>query len=293
MQKRNSNQMSVLRSAQSVVTIHATYVDKQFHDSQYYNREVLWCVKLNDEESVPHVPRALAFDQGRRTIRYARCGQDLQQHGALSEADGWIVITGIARFLASIHALNLIHGDMKAENVLFCRRNSKVQVIDYATMQRASPVRGRGACLLGGTQYCLALEQYKGMVYRATDVWAFGILITELMFNNCVFVNDNGQQMAIHTINTALENKSRRAIRRTFKTMRYFSDTSAHTQPWVASLQRLLHRMLEIHHTKRPTMQVVLRELQRIKRMWQDKDMRDEPSEEQSRCCFSLPCTLL
>ena len=93
-----------------------------------------------------------------------------------------------ARGLASFHRQDVLHGDIKLENLLWTKRNV-VKWGDYGVSRWLDP---DGGLLRGkrGTPFAMAPEVIGGQTYdRSADMWSFGIALGEMFVgsSNSVF----------------------------------------------------------------------------------------------------------
>lgn len=137
------------------------------------NVGVIYQVGTTDATSpVPGRPFiAAAFYEG-RTVR------EWLTEGALpaEQAVAWTL--QIAGALANAHAAGVVHGDIKAENVMVTPRG-ELKVLDFGV----ATVRGqRGGTAPAGTPSVMSPEQTWGEPLDGrTDLWSLGVLLFELL----------------------------------------------------------------------------------------------------------------
>jgi serine/threonine-protein kinase len=94
-----------------------------------------------------------------------------------------------ARALEYIHAANIIHRDIKPEN-LFVNSAGKLKLIDFGIAKTPDLARTRAGYTLG-TPFYMAPEQVRGApVTKAVDIYAFGIVLFELLTGSKPFQAD-------------------------------------------------------------------------------------------------------
>jgi eukaryotic-like serine/threonine-protein kinase len=138
----------------------------------------------------------------------------------------------IAAALAALHAAGVVHCDVKHDNV-FITTDGRAKVIDFGvsvtTEQPAS-----SAPTVAGTPWCMAPEQWAGAPVPASDVYALGCLLFELVTNTPPFEGSLPALMAAHL--------EQRPARPTW------------LAPCPPSLERLIMRALAKEPEARPTM---------------------------------------
>ena len=88
----------------------------------------------------------------------------------------------VARALAHAHDRNVVHGDLKAANVLISEAG-RIKVVDFGLARRHAAVEtgATDTWVTGGTPYAMAPELLRGArPDTRTDVWALGVLLYEL-----------------------------------------------------------------------------------------------------------------
>jgi eukaryotic-like serine/threonine-protein kinase len=100
----------------------------------------------------------------------------LKQDGASSPAHAARIGIDVCRALGAVHAAGLLHGDIKAQNVM-CEDGGRVVLMDFG-MARAEGAAGDGADDAGGTPLYMAPELLDRRPRTvATDIYAVGVLL--------------------------------------------------------------------------------------------------------------------
>ncbi len=131
------------------------------------------------------------------------------------------ILQGILEPLAALHAARIAHGDLKLENVLVGRGlegGFHVTLIDFATdrlRQRPAVSNGHsGVLAVFGSVKTIAPEQVRGQrAEPATDVYAFGAMLYELLSGKPVFPFEAATDAAFAHIAKTPEPPSGRAPR--------------------------------------------------------------------------------
>ncbi len=100
--------------------------------------------------------------------------------------------------LRHIHAHSVIHGDLKADNVLCAeqaagdRRRWVVKVLDFGMAQLTSVAAGKRDVRIAGTPEYLAPERIRGEpATTALDLYAFGVILYEMLAGSVPFTADD------------------------------------------------------------------------------------------------------
>ncbi len=124
-----------------------------------------------------------AIDQGRaglwmELVRGESLKNVLREHGPLPVEEVIAIGIELCSALAAVHAHGLVHGDLKAENVL-CDASGRTVLTDFgAARDIVSPARG----VISGTLAYLAPELLDGEpVTPASDIYALGVLLFHLL----------------------------------------------------------------------------------------------------------------
>jgi hypothetical protein len=144
-----------------------------------FQREVQACFRVNSAYTARLVDFELDADRPWLATEFVDApdlGARVDADGPLSAGDQFVLATGVAEALASIHAAGLVHRDLKPSNVLWAAGGPKVIDFGIAAAAEARPLTATGQFI--GTPGWFAPEQIGGgEVTAATDVFAWGILI--------------------------------------------------------------------------------------------------------------------
>ncbi|MEZ6186364.1 MAG: serine/threonine-protein kinase [Planctomycetota bacterium] len=127
---------------------------------------------------------------------------DLASEGTLADAElgleAWIrALAKVARACGALHALGIVHRDVKPENVLMFAGEPRLADLgvakDLDELDPERPGRTRTGVLVG-TPYTMAPEQLgEGAVVPATDVHALGVMLIERLCGVAPFPPDSGE----------------------------------------------------------------------------------------------------
>jgi eukaryotic-like serine/threonine-protein kinase len=110
--------------------------------------------------------------------------------GRIAAADATGIASQIASALAAAHARDLIHRDVKPENVML-RPDGYVKVLDFGlaktirqapSAETATTLLHTGPGFVAGTPRYMSPEQTRGLALDArTDVWSLGVVLYEML----------------------------------------------------------------------------------------------------------------
>ncbi len=140
--------------------------------------------------------------------------------GALHLRDAKALLRGILEPLSALHRARIAHGDLKLENVLvgYGDGGPRVTLIDFGTdrlRQRATVSNGHtGVLAVFGSPKTISPEQVRGhRADAATDLYAFGAMMYELLTGKPVFTFDTATDAAFAHIAELPEPPSTKAPR--------------------------------------------------------------------------------
>jgi serine/threonine-protein kinase len=124
--------------------------------------------------------------------------RDLMAERSLPVGTVLYLMTQTAAGVAKAHAAGIVHRDLKPENILVGDDNH-VKVLDFGLAKRPADallVTGTGEGMLLGTPAYMAPEQAHGKpVTAATDVFALGVLLHEMLTSQRPFAGKNLPQL--------------------------------------------------------------------------------------------------
>jgi serine/threonine protein kinase len=163
----------------------------------------------------PNVIRALAFTEERgapwlvlerppgRSLR-----DEMEQRGPMSPEEVVPVLTGLAAALDHLHARGLVHLDVRPENAIVTP-DGDVKLVDFGLAQAAGDAQEPLDGARDEVAY-LAPEQVCGEpVSTATDVYALGCIVYEMLTGSPPFATGNTPQARNAAIRARLEQAPR------------------------------------------------------------------------------------
>jgi serine/threonine-protein kinase len=154
-----------------------------------------------------------------------------------------VISAQVASALAALHASGVVHCDVKQDNVFVLDDRvggwPRIKVIDFGVSRRISELSEDTS--IAGTPWCMAPEQWQGRPQPASDVYALGCMLYNLVTGVPPFEGSLPELMTAH-----LEHRPVRPTR---------------LAPISLALERLILRALAKQASSRPTMAEMAREL--------------------------------
>ena len=143
------------------------------------------------------------------------------RHGALSVEDTLAIARQVGAALHAAHRYDVVHRDLKPDNVFLCRTDAggrvhdRVKVLDFGVskIRGSQTVQTQDAVLLGTPQY-MAPEQATGrntQLDARCDIFALGSMVYEMLTGEAAFQGDQLLQVLYQVVNQAAPPLSHRA----------------------------------------------------------------------------------
>lgn len=131
------------------------------------------------------------------------------RHGKLKERQARNLSRQILSALDYCHWHNIVHRDLRLENILMTRKDNKdiVKLKGFGCSNLFSPNGHlKTAC---GSHYASAPEVLKGKAYVGPeiDVWSFGVVLYSLVYGVAPFSDENLPKLFSKIINGAVDYK--------------------------------------------------------------------------------------
>ncbi len=154
----------------------------------------------------PQIPRLVAyFEQDQRLylvqefIEGQNLLQELQQQGSFSEEKITQLLADLLPVLKFVHESGVIHRDIKPENIMrrrfapssVSKQKVELVLIDFGVSSAGGTVAGAGTIV--GTPGYAPIEQMRGQVFPASDLYSLGITCIRLL-TNCL-PNDGADEL--------------------------------------------------------------------------------------------------
>lgn len=168
------------------------FLDEARTTARFSDPHIVIVHELGEQDGQPFI--ALEYLDGETLRRRMQTSRPAQ-----AEVTRWML--AVARALRAAHAHAVIHCDLKPDNVIV-PRDGRVRVVDFGLARAASLAGEPGRA---GTAAYMAPEQWEvdGIEPR-TDVWAFGVMLLELLTGT----NPFRQNAGIETIEDLLADRT-------------------------------------------------------------------------------------
>ncbi|HKL02200.1 MAG TPA: serine/threonine-protein kinase [Cryomorphaceae bacterium] len=124
----------------------------------------------------------------------------------LSQEDKRLIIGGILNGLSFLHDNNIIHRDLKAENILMSREDGvwTPKITDFGLSREVNQSANITNSAVGISYAYAAPEQILNQkIYRNVDIWAIGVIIYRIIANELPFIDKHNADKK--SVNTQLE----------------------------------------------------------------------------------------
>jgi serine/threonine-protein kinase len=168
---------------------------------------------------------------------------EIAEHRRIELGEVIVICAQVATALAALHAAGVMHCDVKHDNVFVLDDRvggwPRIKVIDFGVSRRVGDPSDDAS--IAGTPWCMAPEQWQGRPQAASDVYALGCMLYNLITGVPPFDGSLPELMTAHL--------ERRPMRPT------------QLAPIPIALERLILRALAKQAPSRPTMADLAREL--------------------------------
>jgi len=120
-------------------------------------------------------------------------GQSLRDRigqGALPVEEVLNIVSQICEGLQKAHEAGIVHRDLKPENILI-DKDARVRIVDFGLARLGGATKLTRESSTLGTLHYMSPEQFQGQeVDHRADIWAFGVLLYEMLTGKVPFAGD-------------------------------------------------------------------------------------------------------
>jgi serine/threonine protein kinase len=163
----------------------------------------------------PNIVRAIETFEYRKRIYIVMelcSGGDLYSREPYTEIEAARILSSILSAVAYMHSRNVVHRDLKFENVLFSSLSpmSDVKVIDFGLSKVYKDSRKMADVV--GTVYTMAPEVIMGDYTEKADMWSIGVIAFMLLSSSMPFYGKDRVQVIRRILNNKYHFKARRWV---------------------------------------------------------------------------------
>jgi serine/threonine-protein kinase HSL1 (negative regulator of Swe1 kinase) len=111
----------------------------------------------------------------------------------LSEKETCHLFRQLVKILKHLHSKNIVHGDIKLENILYDRKTQNLLLIDFGSASRVQSKSSKLQVMSGTPQYVapevILQEEYDGF---KSDLYSLGVVLFALATNRLPFDDEDG-----------------------------------------------------------------------------------------------------
>jgi len=120
------------------------------------------------------------------------------KHGRLSPKVACDIMWQVADAVRFIHGRAILHGDIKAENIFLVKTTTGRRLIKLLDFGLARPDLGRTEGIDGTPEYLAPERQDRAPASQASDIYALGIVLFELLTGRVPFTGELADVLAAH-----------------------------------------------------------------------------------------------
>jgi eukaryotic-like serine/threonine-protein kinase len=121
----------------------------------------------------------------------------LARTGKLAPAEALEIARGVCAGLAAAHRSGIVHGDLKSNNIILCRKDDETiqpVITDFGLASGANQTSGE----YGGTPAYMAPELWKGeRATKPSDIYAVGVILYEMVTGRLPFESNSLQDRLV------------------------------------------------------------------------------------------------
>jgi dual specificity protein kinase YAK1 len=102
----------------------------------------------------------------------------------------------IADGLSYLHSKNIIHADLKLENIMLTNDLENIKIIDLgSSIESSYKIENKKNFYIQSRYYRAPEILYEIELNPKIDIWSYGVIITELVFKKCIFNGKDAKDM--------------------------------------------------------------------------------------------------
>lgn len=164
---------------------------------ELFNQEAARLLQLGEH---PQIPRLLAYFEENKRLYLVQEFVDgdtllteLHQQGAFNEEKIRQILADLLPVLKIVHEYGVIHRDIKPDNIMRRHKDGKIMLIDFGVSKQVTGKSiGQSGTTVGTPGY-VPLEQLRGQVYPASDLYSLGVTCISLLTNCLPDIEGNTQ----------------------------------------------------------------------------------------------------
>lgn len=167
-----------------------THTDAMVRATQIFEKEAKLLLQLGEHPQIPTLLACFEHDKRLYLVQEFIAGQNLLdeilEQGTFSEQKIRNVLNDLLTVLKFIHEHNVIHRDIKPMNVIRRQSDQKLVLVDFglAKVLNTSPLGKTGSQY--GTEGYAPIEQIRGKVFPASDLFSLGVTCIQLVTGTVV-----------------------------------------------------------------------------------------------------------
>ncbi len=152
-----------------------------------FQQEAVRLDQLGKHPQIPHLLASFEYQQQLYLVQEFVAGETLKQElrrtGNFTEEKVWQVLREMIPILKFVHQNQVIHRDIKPDNIMRRKLDQKLILIDFGIAKKfTSLTRVQTGTIVGSPEY-IAPEQLKGKAVPASDLYSLGVTCIHLLTN--------------------------------------------------------------------------------------------------------------
>lgn len=158
---------------------------------QNFEREFTTVFNMKHSNLLPPSSYDICNGQPYLVMQYCENGSCSGMAGRMDEDDILKFLHDVAAGLEYLHDRNIIHQDIKPDNILV-DDNCNYMVTDFGISTRSAGDMSDSGDNTGGTRAYMGPERFEGVTNKASDMWSLGATAVELLTGNPPYGDHGG-----------------------------------------------------------------------------------------------------